>query len=140
MYLVALLLVPASLLVFTPISLAAGIAVGIGLFGAAVLGLIRWAPVIEVADGEFRAGSARIPLSFTADPEAFRGAAATAARGVDLDARAWLCLRGWVDPVVRVHITDPADPAPYWLVSTRRPEELVAALRQGGQRETPPAT
>ncbi len=131
MYLATALLIPASLLVFTPISWVVGLVVGLGLFAAACIGLIMWAPVLEVADGEFRAGAARIPLRLTADPEAFRGAEATAARGVDLDARAWLCIRGWVDPVVRVRITDPEDSTPYWLVSTRRPEELVAALEQG---------
>jgi hypothetical protein len=30
-----------------------------------------------------------------------------------------------------VDITDPSDPTPYWLFSTRKPEELVAALRAG---------
>ncbi len=37
-------------------------------------------------------------------------------------------IRGWVQPVVRVPITDPADPAPYWLLSSRRPKELAAAI------------
>jgi hypothetical protein len=41
---------------------------------------------------------------------------------------AFLCIRGWIDPVVRIEITDPADRTPYWLTSTRRPEELLAAL------------
>ncbi len=132
MYVIAGLLIPASVLVFTPISPVAGITVGLVLFAAAVAGLLAWAPVLEVTEAEFRVGSARIPLRYTADPEGFRGAEATAARGVNLDARAWLCLRGWVDPVVRVPITDPRDPAPYWLVSTRHPGELIAAL-QGGR-------
>jgi hypothetical protein len=129
MYLAFTLLIPACLLVFLPISVPAGIVSAIVLFGAACLSVALTSPVIEIADGEFRAGRARIPLSFTADPEGFRGAEATAARGVDLDARAWLCLRGWVDPVVRVRVTDPADPAPYWVVSTRHPDLLVAALQ-----------
>jgi hypothetical protein len=30
--------------------------------------------------------------------------------------------------VVRIEITDPSDSTPYWLTSTRRPDELVAAL------------
>ena len=30
--------------------------------------------------------------------------------------------------MVKIDITDPSDPTPYWLTSTRRPEELVAAL------------
>jgi hypothetical protein len=29
---------------------------------------------------------------------------------------------------VRVDIADPADPAPYWLLATRHPDRLVAAL------------
>jgi hypothetical protein len=37
-------------------------------------------------------------------------------------------IRGWVDPVVRVTLEDPDDPTPYWLISTRRPEELVRVL------------
>ncbi|BDZ46881.1 DUF3093 domain-containing protein [Naasia aerilata] len=129
MYLALALLIPASLLVFLPISVPAGIACAIVLFGGACLFVALSAPVVEVADGHLRAGRARIPLEFTAAPEAFRGAAATAARGVDLDARAWLCIRGGIDPVVRVQVTDPADPAPYWLISTRNPDLLVAALQ-----------
>ena len=42
--------------------------------------------------------------------------------------RAFLVIRGWVDPVVRVTLDDPNDPTPYWLISTRRPEELVRVL------------
>jgi hypothetical protein len=128
MYLAFALLIPASLLVFAPISLPAGIVCAIVLFGGACLGVAFSSPLIEVADGELRAGRARIPLEFTASPEGFRGADATAARGVNLDARAWLCIRGWIDPVVRVQVTDPADPAPYWVISTRHPDVLVAAL------------
>jgi hypothetical protein len=33
-----------------------------------------------------------------------------------------------VGPVVRVEVLEGADPAPYWVFSSRRPEELVAAL------------
>jgi hypothetical protein len=30
---------------------------------------------------------------------------------------------------VRVHVNDPDDPTPYWMISTRRPDELVAAIK-----------
>jgi hypothetical protein len=62
----------------------------------------------------------------------FDGNAAREQRGVFLDARAWLVIRAWVDPVVRIELGDPEDPAPYWLVSSRKPQELVAALRAAG--------
>jgi hypothetical protein len=42
--------------------------------------------------------------------------------GRDADARAYLLLRPYLKRAVRVEITDPADPTPYWLVSTRHPK------------------
>jgi hypothetical protein len=33
-----------------------------------------------------------------------------------------------VHPVVKIELLDETDPAPYWLVSTRHPDELAAAL------------
>jgi hypothetical protein len=54
--------------------------------------------------------------------------AARRVRGVDADPRAFLYLRGWVPTAVRLDLNDPSDPAPYWYVSTRRPEELAVAL------------
>jgi hypothetical protein len=33
-----------------------------------------------------------------------------------------------VGPVVRIEVTDPHDSTPYWIVSTRHPDALVAAL------------
>jgi hypothetical protein len=39
-------------------------------------------------------------------------------------------IRGGIDGVVIVAITDPDDPAPYWVISTRTPDRLAAALRR----------
>ena len=50
--------------------------------------------------------------------------------GPEADARAFLLLRPYLKRAVRVEITDPADPAPYWLVSSRRPDELAGALHR----------
>jgi hypothetical protein len=35
-----------------------------------------------------------------------------------------------VHPVVKIDLLDKTDPAPYWLVSTRHPDKLAAALAQ----------
>ena len=83
---------------------------------------------LVVADGVFRAGRAHIDAAFLGtatvlDPEETRRAA-----GVDADARAFLVLRPYLKRAVKVEITDPADPAPYWLVCTRHPEELARAI------------
>jgi hypothetical protein len=127
-FLATALVIPASLLVFLPISQVAGVVVAIVLYGAIVVTLLATTPVIEVTDGMLRVGRAQIERSFVGAVTAHRGTDAVAERGTRLDARAWLMLRGWVRDVVRIEITDDADPTPYWLVSTRRPDELAAAL------------
>jgi hypothetical protein len=33
-----------------------------------------------------------------------------------------------VGPLVRLEVTDPADPTPYWVFSVREPDRLLAAL------------
>lgn len=127
-YPIIALIVPATLLVFEPINLIAGILTAGALVVGSLVMLIGSAPTIRVADGVLRAGKARIPVALIGEMEAASGDEARAERGPRLDARAWLMLRGDVGPVVRLHITDPEDPTPYWLVSTRRPEALITAI------------
>ena len=83
---------------------------------------------VVVSDGELRAGRAHIQARHlgTATPLDAEQTRRTA--GQDADARAYLVLRPYLKRAVKVEITDPADPAPYWLVSTRHPEELAQAL------------
>jgi hypothetical protein len=125
---VAALAIPASLLIFAPINLTVGGIVGVvlasGFFGVAA----ATAPVIHVADGMLHAGSARVPLSLVGDTNVARGDDARQARGLYLDARAFLVLRPDISPVLRIALNDPDDPVPYWLVSTRQPEALAAAI------------
>jgi hypothetical protein len=122
------LVIPASLLVFLPISPSLGVVVAIGLYAAIVAVLLATTATIDVTGATFRAGRARIGREFVGTVTPFDGPEATAERGVRLDARAWLLVRGWIPGLVRVEITDPKDPTPYWLVATRRPEELAKVL------------
>ncbi|NQX14313.1 DUF3093 domain-containing protein [Rathayibacter sp. VKM Ac-2857] len=128
------LVIPASILVFAPINLFAGVVVALVLYGGTVATLLATSPTIEVVDGELWAGRAHIPLELVGDAVAFTGERAFAQRGPRLDARAFLVIRGWVRDVVRVPIEDPADPTPYWLLSSRRPNDVVAAIREGSRR------
>jgi Protein of unknown function (DUF3093) len=127
-YVVSLLLVPASILVLAPVSLPAGIATGVILYLAVIAALTTTSPVIEVHEGTLRAGRAEISLDLTGEAVPAFDADARIERGTGLDARAFLVIRGWVQPVVRVPIVDPRDPVPYWLLSSRRPKELAAAI------------
>jgi hypothetical protein len=83
---------------------------------------------ISVADGTFRAGRAHISAAYVGTATALDAEETRRTAGVDADARAYLLLRPYLKRAVKVEITDPADPAPYWLVCTRHPEELARAL------------
>lgn len=129
-YIVSVLLVPASILVLAPVSMPAGIVTGIVLYVALVTSLSMTAPVIEVQGGQLRAGRAEIALTDVGEAVPADEAQARIERGTGLDARAFLVIRGWIQPVVRVPVDDPSDPTPYWLISTRRPKELAAAINR----------
>ncbi|GAA1912913.1 DUF3093 domain-containing protein [Nocardioides marmoribigeumensis] len=87
--------------------------------------------IVEVRQGVLYAGRAHIPLSLLADPQALDGDEVRLALGVDADARAYLVVRPYIRRGVIVRVDDPADPTPYWLVSSRHPRTLAAALAAG---------
>ena len=128
LYIASALVLPATLLVFVPIYVTVGVVVAVVFYLGICAAFVLSAPTVEVTATHFVAGRAKLPLELAGEAIAFFGAEATLERGQRLDARAWLVLRGWVTPVVRVEVTDPEDPAPYWLVSTRHPESVVKAL------------
>lgn len=84
---------------------------------------------IEVTDDELRVGKAVLPLRFVGQVDVIGKEAKRKALGPELDPAAFVLHRGWVGPVLRVHLTDPDDPTPYWVFSTRKPEKLAAVLR-----------
>lgn len=92
--------------------------------------LIGSATRIQVSSAGLAAGRALLPPPAVGAATPLDADAAEALRGREADARAYLVLRGWVRTAVRVEVADPADPTPYWYVSTRRPEELAAALAE----------
>ncbi|GAA1754299.1 DUF3093 domain-containing protein [Agromyces humatus] len=129
-YVATLLLIPASILVLAPVSMPAGIVTGVVLYLALVGSLAMTAPLIEVQGGRLRAGRAEIALTVVGEAVPADEEQARVERGTGLDARAFLVIRGWIKPVVRIPVVDAADPTPYWLVSTRRPKELAAAINR----------
>jgi hypothetical protein len=128
LFVIIALVIPASLLVFLPISLLAGVLTAAGLYlGSAAL-LVLASPTVRVSDGVLTAGQARIETRLLGEAVGLDGTEATLERGQRLDARAWLLIRGWIAPVVRIPLNDPTDPAPYWLVSSRHPQKMAAAI------------
>jgi hypothetical protein len=103
------------------------LAAGVLLLSSA--GLVGYGRVVVAVEPDgFVAGPARLPLWAVGEVAPLGADQAHAARGPDADRRAFLLVRGYIGPMVRVAVDDPADPVPYWLVSTRHPDELAAAL------------
>lgn len=128
LYLSTALVIPASLLVFWPINFTAGVIVAIVLYAGCVTLIMISSPAVTVTDGELIAGGARMPRGLVGKVDCYHEPESTLERGQRLDARAWLLIRGWIAPVVKIENLDPKDPTPYWLVSSRHPEKLEAAL------------
>ena len=108
--------------------------IGLGLMAALFISYGR--AQVGVGGGVLHAGRAHIPLQHVGEVVALDAEAVRRQAGVDADARAHLLLRPYLKRGVRVEITDPADPAPYWLLGCRRPDALVTAVRVG-RADTP---
>lgn len=134
-YVAFFLEVPMIVLLLAPFSLTLGIALALVIYVCIALALTLNSPRILVSAEMLTVGKARIELRYVGSAAAFSGAAAVRERGQNLDARAWTRFRAYVAPVVRIEITDDADVTPYWLVSTRHPQELVDALTSPRQRK-----
>lgn len=96
----------------------------------AVGGLVlRYGSVPVAADATgLTAGALRLPTEFVGEVEVLHREDYRRRLGVDADVRAHLLTRPYLDRGVLVHVADPADPTPYWLLSSRRPDALAAAL------------
>lgn len=115
-----------------PINPRLGLVVGLVTLLVAVVVVVATTARVRVADGVLRAGRAQVPVALLAAPRALSPQELALELGPALDARSYACLRSWVRTAVRVELRDPTDPTPYWIVSTRRPAELVAALERAG--------
>ncbi|GAA1575456.1 DUF3093 domain-containing protein [Kribbella hippodromi] len=112
-----------------PAGTIAGVVVGAVSAALLVLLFVRYGGArVEVDAKRLRAGRAEIDRSYLGTVEALSGDAARQAFGRDCDPQAYLVLRSYLRGAVRVQITDPGDPAPYWLIGTRHPDRLAAAL------------
>ncbi|TAK69480.1 MAG: DUF3093 domain-containing protein [Actinomycetota bacterium] len=108
---------------------AVGVVIVVAVQAALVAAILATAVVVRVDDRVFRAGRARLPLRYVGRVRALDPQAAALARGRGADVSAYFVLRTWsTSTAVEVEITDPADPHRSWLVSTRHPHAVVAAL------------
>ncbi|MGO8883059.1 MAG: DUF3093 domain-containing protein [Streptosporangiaceae bacterium] len=95
--------------------------------GGCAAALLLWSrTAIEVADGQLRVGRAALPLSEAGEVAALDASQARAMRGPNADPAAFLMIRPYLKTAVYVEVS--GQQVPYWLIGTRRPAELAAAI------------
>ncbi|WP_246021423.1 DUF3093 domain-containing protein [Arthrobacter echini] len=114
--------------IFAPIDMTIGVVASVITLIILVIMMITSTPTILVTRTVLQVGRARIDRTYVGTAEAFIKDEATTQRGTALHGLTYLCIRGWIDAVVKVEITDQEDPAPYWLVSSRHPDQLANLL------------
>jgi hypothetical protein len=83
---------------------------------------------ITVTSTEFRVDDARLPVAVIADVVALDAVGKREVLGVAAHPLAFVVQRPWIGRAVQVLLDDPADPTPFWVISTRHPVELARAL------------
>ncbi len=84
---------------------------------------------IEVTADSLRIGRAHIERRYLGSAIALNTKEMARVRGRDADPAAYLALRFWQPQGVQIFLQDERDPAPYWLVTSKHPADLVTALQ-----------
>ena len=116
-------------LVFTPVASNIAIAIGAAVSLVLVVLSILLAPVISVRGTVLHAGRAHIDARWLGEPAHFAGQDARDRRTRDIARDGWYLIRGGIDGLVVVPLTDPDDPVRSWTISSRTPDRLSAAIR-----------
>lgn len=83
---------------------------------------------VRVTGGVLHVPGARIPLTHVGGVVALDREGTRQVRGPLAEPLAYVVSRPWLGGSVRVQVEDPEDDTPYWLIGTRRPQQLAAAL------------
>jgi hypothetical protein len=92
---------------------------------------------VQVANGTLRAGGAELPMAEVSEVVPLDEKQSTRLRGPMSDPAAYMYSRPYLKQSVYLATNDPR--VPYWLIGTRRPAELAAAVDKCRAREQNPA-
>jgi hypothetical protein len=84
---------------------------------------------LEVTQTGLRADRDMLPVTAIAQLRVLDRDEMRAVLGREARADAYLSTRPWLHTGVQIEVGDPADATPYWVVATRRPQELAEVLR-----------
>ncbi len=99
-----------------------------------VIGLLWWLSRVEIriTVKALYVDDAWLAREFIADAMPLSREAYRAALGPGFDPLAFVVRRPWITKAVLITLRDPDDPTPYWIISSRRPAALAAALSSKG--------
>lgn len=123
------LILPTFWLTFAPINAAFGIGLGTSITLIVVALMVSNSPVIVITPEQIRVGKAALPMKYVAKEKAIEEKNAFAERGPMLDSRAYLALQSSKKGLIKIEVSDPNDPTPYWLFSTGKPELVLEAIK-----------
>lgn len=83
---------------------------------------------VRLRDGVLVAGKNELPVMSISQIQPLEREEARLKLGPQADPAAHLVVRGWIGPAVVLRLSNPS-PVPYWVVSSRRPHELAAAIK-----------
>ena len=83
---------------------------------------------ITVDEEELRIGSAHIEFKYIASVETLSADSMRLLRTRDADPAAYLAITFWIPTGVKITLKDARDSTPYWLVSSKKAEELKNTL------------
>lgn len=86
--------------------------------------------VIEFDGNELRVGSARIEMKYIGQCVNLDAPAFKLVRGRNADPAAYLGIRFWLPIGITVEVRDSRDSTPYWLITSKRGQELTELLNK----------
>lgn len=89
---------------------------------------VRSRMVIEIDENEVRINTAHIERKYLGEVKVLDIQEMRYARGRDADPSAFLAIRFWSPRGVLVRVKDSRDATPYWLISSKRGDELAKAI------------
>ena len=90
----------------------------------------KYSPVIKVDNEFLYANKAKLPLHIIKKATPLSVSETTKIRGVNADPKCFSATSPLINTSIRIDFEDKDDPHTYWLLSTRKPEELSRVLSQ----------
>lgn len=84
---------------------------------------------INVNENELIIGRAHIERTYLGDAELIDSTSMRYLRTQGADPAAYLAISFWLNRGIKIAIRDERDPTPYWLISSKRGKDLIAALK-----------